>query len=147
MDDFVLILKTKNECKIVKEHIERFLNEKLHLQLNDKSRVYPYKMGVNFCGYRIFTTHRLLRTNSKKKIKNNVSKWNKKYKNGNLNITYALQSLNSWIGHSSHCNSYKLKQKILNKCDFLYTNSTYMDKLNEQESIYLLENQNKTDIF
>lgn len=147
MDDFVLILKTKNECKMVKEHIERFLNEKLHLQLNDKSRVYPYKMGVNFCGYRIFTTHRLLRTNSKKKIKNNVRKWNKKYKNGNLNIIYALQSLNSWIGHSSHCNSYKLKQKILNKCDFLYTNSTYMDKLYEQELIDLLENQNKTDIF
>ena len=146
MDDFVLILKTKNECKQAKEKIEKFLNNKLHLQLNDKSRVYPYKMGVNFCGYRIFATHKLLRTNSKKKIKNNVRKWNKKYANGTLNIQNAMQSLNSWIGHSSHCNSYKLKQKILNKCDFLYSDSSYLNSIDEQRLIDLIENQSKTDI-
>ena len=146
MDDFVLILKTKNECKQAKEKTEKFLNNKLHLQLNDKSRVYPYKMGVNFCGYRIFATHKLLRTNSKKKIKNNVRKWNKKYANGTLNIQNAMQSLNSWIGHSSHCNSYKLKQKILNKCDFLYSDSSYLNSIDEQRLIDLIENQSKTDI-
>ena len=146
MDDFILILKTKNECKTAKKNIENFINTKLHLQLNEKSRVYPYKMGVNFCGYRIFTTHRLLRTNSKKKIKNNVKKWNKKYVKGTLDITYAMQSLNSWIGHSSHCNSYKLKQKILNKCDFLYSDSSYLNSIDEQRLIDLIENQSKTDI-
>ena len=36
-----------------------------------------------------------------------------------------MQSINSWIGHSSHCNSFKLQEKILDSCDFLYTNSTY----------------------
>ena len=35
-----------------------------------------------------------------------------------------MQSVNSWLGHSSHCNSYKLKTKILNSCDFLYTDFT-----------------------
>ena len=61
MDDFVLILKTKNECISIKKQIEIFLKSQLHLELNNKSRFYPYKMGVNFCGYRIFTRHRLLR--------------------------------------------------------------------------------------
>ena len=34
-----------------------------------KSRYYPSNMGVNFCGYRIYETHKLLRERSKKKIK------------------------------------------------------------------------------
>ena len=83
--------------------------------------------------------------NSKKKIKNNVRKWNEKYANGTLNIPNAMQSLNSWLGHSSHCNSYKLQEKILNKCDFLYSDSLYTNNINEQMLIDLIENQSKTD--
>ena len=97
MDDFVLLLKTKNECIEIKKKIEDFLDKNLDLELNSKSRYYPYKMGVNFCGYRIVTTHRLLRLSSKKKIKRNVKKWNKKYKENTLDFNTAVQSLNSWI--------------------------------------------------
>lgn len=77
-------------------------------------------MGVNFCGYRIFMNYRKLRTNSKKKIKKNVARWNKLYAENKLDIKKAMQSLNSWRGHASHCNSYHLQQKILNSCDFIY---------------------------
>lgn len=125
MDDFILILKTKKDCINTKKQIEEFLDKTLKLELNDKSRYYPYKMGVNFCGYRIFTTHRLLRLSSKKKIKKNVKKWNIKHNNNSLNIEETIQSLNSWLGHISHCNSYKLEQKILNSCNFLFRDSNY----------------------
>ena len=125
MDDFILLLKTKQDCIDIKRKIEQFLDEHLQLKLNDKSRYYPYKMGVNFCGYRIFTTHRLLRIASKKKIKKSVKKWNLQYNDNTLDFTYSMQSLNSWLGHSSHCNSYKLQQKILNSCDFIYSDNTY----------------------
>lgn len=138
MDDFILLLPTKQECIQIKEKIENFLAENLKLELNDKSRYYPVKMGVNFCGYRIFTTHRLLRVNSKKKIKRKVKSWNKKYHNHTLDLEKTMQSLNSWLGHSSHCNSYQLQQKILNKCEFLFNNQIYQNT--EQELIYLLEN-------
>ncbi len=124
MDDFILLLKTKEECIKVKKLIEDFLKKNLEIELNDKSRYYPYKMGVNFCGYRIFTTHRLLRLSSKKKIKKNIKKWNKSYDNGTLDLYLTMQSLNSWLGHSSHCNSYKLQQKMINNCHFIYTNNT-----------------------
>lgn len=137
MDDFIILLKTKQECKDVKNKIEEFIHNNLQLELNDKSKYYPYKMGVNFCGYRIFTTHRLLRLSSKKKIKKNVKTWNKKFKNNSLNIPYTIQSLNSWIGHSSHCNSFKLQQKILSNCDFLFSSLTY-EKI-EQNLLYDME--------
>lgn len=128
MDDFIIILKTKKQCISAKKQIELFLKENLHLELNDKSRVYPYKMGVNFCGYRIFPTHKLLRTNSKKKIKKNVKKWNKQFEEKSIDINKVTQSINSWIGHSSHCNSYKLQQKVLKSCRFFYNpNSNYYD--------------------
>ncbi len=125
MDDFILILKSKKDCIKYKALIERFLWEHLKLELNLKSKYYPHKMGVNFCGYRIFTTHKLLRLSSKKKIKKKVKKWNIKFSEGTINYEKTIQSLNSWLGHSSHCNSYKLQQKILKKCNFLYQDSTY----------------------
>lgn len=97
MDDFILLLPTKKTCIEMKIKIEEFLEKTLKLYLNNKSRYYPYKMGVNFCGYRIFTTHRLLRVNSKKKIKANVKRWNKQFEKNKLDPNYTLQSLASWM--------------------------------------------------
>ena len=111
--------------------------------LNSKSRYYPYKMGVNFCGYRIFTTHKLLRTSNKKKIKKNIQNWNKKYINNKLILKSAIQSINSWLAHSSHCNSYKLQQKMLNKCNFLFTPSVS----NQIEQNLIADIEKQGDIF
>ena len=97
MDDFILLLPTKKICIEMKIKIEQFLEKTLKLSLNNKSRYYPYKMGVNFCGYRIFTTHRLLRVSSKKKIKANVKRWNKQFEKNKLDPNYTLQSLASWM--------------------------------------------------
>jgi len=97
MDDFILLLNNKDECIKYKKIISDFLNEHLHIELNSKSRYYPDKMGVNFCGYRIYTTHRLLRKSSKTKIKNNIRRWNHKYKLNTLNVERAIFSLNSWL--------------------------------------------------
>lgn len=141
MDDFILILKNKQECIYIKKQIETFLKSKLKLELNDKSRYYPSKIGVNFCGYRIFPTHRLLRTSSKKKINKNIKKWNYQYKNKKLDINYANQSLNSWLAHASHSNSFFLTKKIINKCNFIYTNST--DLKIEKNLLIDMENYKK----
>ena len=137
MDDFILILKTKDEAKQLKNTIFNFLKQELHLELNPKSRYYPSAMGVNFCGYRIFPTYRLLRNDSKKKIKKKIKKWNLLYKNGKLDFAKSFQSLKSWEGHISHCNSYRLKQKILNSCNFLYNTPNSNKKIEENfESLF-----------
>lgn len=124
MDDFILLAKTKDDCKILKQQIESFCWNNLRLELNHKSRYYPYKFGLNFCGYKIWTTHKLIRTDSKIKIKRKVRNWNKLWSDDNIDFKMTIQSINSWFGHISHANSYKLKQNILRKCDFLYTEYT-----------------------
>ena len=65
MDDMVLMVKSREECKIVMDKIRIFRNSKLHLELNEKSRYYPSSLGVNFCGYRIYETHMLVRNRCK----------------------------------------------------------------------------------
>ena len=143
MDDFIILAKTKSECIELKNKISVFLNQHLQLELNQKSRYYPYKMGVNFCGYRIFPTHKLLRIDSKKKIKAKVRKWNFEYKNNKLDIKHTVQSINSWLGHSSHSNSYNLERKILNSCIFLYNEQALL--LNEKNLIYEIENYKENE--
>ena len=116
MDDLVLLIKTKEECIYILERISIFLEDKLHLELNSKCRYYPNKMGVNFCGYRIYETHTLVRNNSKKKMKRKIKKWNKQLKTGELEDNIK-ESLNSWIGHVKHANSCNLVNKYLDKLD------------------------------
>ena len=53
MDDFVILLDTKEECRIIKQKIEEFLDKNLKLSLNNKSRYFPNSAGIDFCGYRI----------------------------------------------------------------------------------------------
>lgn len=118
MDDFVLLLDNKEEAKLLKNNIAEFLNQKLKLTLNAKSRYYPNKMGVDFCGYKIFTTHKLIRTRCKTKMKKLIKKWNIEYRSGQLAKPKVLASINSWGAHIKHSNSYNLKNKILSKIDF-----------------------------
>ncbi len=132
MDDFILLLDSKETCKQVKHKIEIFIDKHLKLELNHKSRYYPCAQGVNFCGFRIWPTHRLLRNASKKKIKRKVKLWNNFWQKGEIDYTIAIPSLQSWFGHASHCNSYHIKQKILNKSQFLYLeNKDYFPVLSD----------------
>ena len=114
----ILLIKDKEECKIIKEKISIFIKERLHLELNYKSRYYPNKMGINFCGYRIYETHMLIRDNSKKKIKKKIKRWNKEYDNKELNVTKLILSFNSWLGHVNHANSYNITNKYKSKIKY-----------------------------
>ena len=53
----------------------------------------------------------LIRDSSKKTIKKKIRKWNKEYDNKELNVNKLILSFNSWIGHSSHTNSYNIVNK------------------------------------
>ena len=118
MDDFILLVENKKVAKKVFNQVEIFLKEKLKLKLNHKSRYYPSRMGVNFCGYRIFNIHKLIRNRSKKRMRLRIKLWNKLYHEGNLNINKVKRSINSWYSHIKHADSYNLYKKYLEKIDF-----------------------------
>lgn len=114
MDDFVLLTDNKETAKIWLEKIREFLKENLKLELNSKTAYFKAKQGVNFCGFRIWKTHRLLREQSKKKMRRKLKNFEKLYKENRIELNYIVTCINSWLGHAKHCNSYNLASKLFN---------------------------------
>lgn len=118
MDDFVLLLKNKEEAKYNCNRIKSFLEETLRLECNQKTNYYPSSKGINFCGYIIHKNYILVRKRCIKKIKRKVRKWNKLALSGNLDEHKFLLCFNSFKGHIGHANSYNLYRKIVNSLIF-----------------------------
>lgn len=89
MDDFVIMLPTKEECRKTLELVRVFLNDKLDLELNRKTRYYPNKFGCNFCGYVIHEYHMLLRRRCIINIKRKLRKHDLKLENFNGHLVHA----------------------------------------------------------
>lgn len=121
MDDTIAFVKDKQTAKETLKLITEFVENKLKLTLNkNKSKIFPLEQGVNAIGYKIYPTHRLLRNDSKKKIKRKIKAMPHLIKEGKLTIEKAEQILNSWLGHAKHGNSYNFIKKLIMKYNFLY---------------------------
>lgn len=104
MDDMVILVSNKLECKILFNKIKNILNDKLCLELNKKSRYYPSDMGIIFCGYKIYETHILIKNSNKYRIKKII----RKCKNGNN------KSINDFFSYLKHADSYNFINNIRN---------------------------------
>lgn len=119
LDDFILLFNTKEECKIIKNKIEFFLKDELKLELNNRSIYFPNRLGIDFCGYRIFNNYRLIRKRIKRKINTCINKWMKLVILGCLDIKKMEQSINSYYGYLKHCNSYRYRNIINDKINYI----------------------------
>ena len=120
MDDAMLIVDGKEKAKEVLSLIERFLQDNLNLKLNEKkSKTFPAKQGVNMVGYKIYKTHKLLRNDSKKKIKRKVKKMPGLISSGKITKDKAEQMLNSWLGHARNADSYNFVLSLLKRHFYL----------------------------
>lgn len=113
MDDFVILHNDKSYLHQLKKDLEGFLSDHLALSLNHKTSVFPIRQGVDFLGYRIWPTHRLLRKSSIKRMKRRLKKFTRDYRDGKIQISQIRPVLASWIGHASHADSYGVRKKIL----------------------------------
>ncbi|MCQ4924071.1 RNA-directed DNA polymerase [Tissierella carlieri] len=127
MDDVVIIVPPKIQVvdgvKMVEikaldrarewlDKIKKYLNEKLNLKTNDKTQIFPLSQGVNAFGFKIHTTHRLVRDQSKRAMKRRIKAMDKKLQNDEIELKEITQAVNSWLGHARHSNSYNLAKKI-----------------------------------
>ena len=99
MDDFCILVSSKDKAKIIYDKIRIFLNNNLKLEMNHKSRYYPSNFGINFCGYIIYEKYILLRKRCIKNLK-------KKSKEKNFNI-------NIYKGHLLYANCFNFIKKII----------------------------------
>lgn len=118
MDDFILVLNNKDEAKETLQTVTEFIQEKLKLKLNDKTQIFPLKNGVNFCGYKIKTTHMLIRDASKRRIKRKLKRFQVKYKNNEMTLADIHAALASWIGYAQKASSKNLIETICSRFSF-----------------------------
>lgn len=107
MDDFVIFANSKPHLHDKRNQIANFLDEKLKLKMNGKTQVFPVKnRSVDFLGYKIWPTHRLLRKTSVVKMKRKLKSF--------TNKNQINQSVQSWLGHAKHANSFNLINRLFN---------------------------------
>jgi len=99
VDDFVLIGLTLKEAKYMKEKCEKFVQEKLHLELSHWT-IQKIRKGINFVGYRTWKSAKFVRKHSLYKFKKSVKK-------------QKVDTIVSIIGHAKGTKTLQYFQTIL----------------------------------
>jgi hypothetical protein len=123
MDDMVLISGSKPQLRAYKDQIEAYLNNNLKLYLNDKTTIRPLTLGIEFCGYKVWASHIKLRKSTAMKMRRRLKGLMRQYVSGDVNLDDVRRSLASYNGMLLHCDSYRLRRKILG----VYSEADYQD--------------------
>lgn len=133
-DDVVAIVESKELAIQILRKMTQFLNTHSHLQISEhKTKIFPLEQGVNAYGFKIYKTHRLLRDDSKKKIKRKTKKMPRLIVEGKMTVEKAEQILNSWLGHAKNGNSFNFIRSLIARNSFIYLNNKGVLKVNLKE--------------
>lgn len=112
MDDFVILHPSKPKLHRWRYAIATFLDQRLHLSFNNRTTTFPASQGIDFLGYRIWRTHRLLRKRNVRDMKRRLKRFERHYSAGQTTRDQIYASIQSWIGHAKHANTYNLRQQM-----------------------------------
>lgn len=129
-DDFVLLAKEREQLEGWERELKGFLAEKLKLELNPNARqLQPLSNGINFLGYIVRADYRLVRRRVVGNLREKLEKFEGAlvsveggrcvydYEREVLDLLFA--TLNSYLGHCKHADSYKLVGSLWRRYDFL----------------------------
>lgn len=112
MDDIVAILPTKARATEVMEHLKKLAAEKLELEFNEKTQVFPLRQGVSALGFKIRCDSMEISEKSKKAIKRKLKKLDEKLKAGLMTKKDVQQQVSSWLGFARWGNNFNLCKKL-----------------------------------
>jgi retron-type reverse transcriptase len=122
-DDFLLFHDDKAQLWAWREAIIRFLT-RLRLRLHEeRAVVFPTRTGITWLGYRVFPHYRLLRRDNVKHFRRRLRQMRDDYVSGGLDLAQIQASIQSWIAHASHANTYRLRQRIFADVTFPHPDS------------------------
>jgi len=118
VDDISIFGNDKRALWTVLDQIGEFLagdRLKLHPQ---KTYVAPVAIGVDHLGYRIYPTHRRLRKDNSMQFRRKLAKMARLFKRGRMSLARVNESVQSWIGHARHADTYGLRRDIFGNIIF-----------------------------
>lgn len=109
MDDMIVFGNSKLKLRLLRVYIDDYLKNELNLKIKSNWQIFPtYVRGVDFLGYRLFGDYTLLRKKIVKSIKAKVKTINKR----GVKIN-DINSIMSYMGWLTHCNSYNFVKKYM----------------------------------
>ena len=112
VDDFVILHSFKEQIEKWKVEIDRFLREKLNLELHpQKSKIISLSRGIDFVGFRNFWHYKLLRRRNVTMINFKIEN----YKQGKISKEKLLEIFQGWNAYAKRANSYNLKRSVVSK--------------------------------
>ena len=113
MDDFVVLHHDKAQLQRWRARMEAFLWNSLRLTTNRKTQIFPvgptHGRALDFLGYRLYPTHRLLRKSSIKRIRYKLRRFRAAIAAGTMAPADCGPSIQSWCAHAAHADTWRLR--------------------------------------
>ncbi|MFA5897894.1 MAG: reverse transcriptase/maturase family protein [Hyphomicrobium sp.] len=106
MDDLVVLGHSSEHLRRLKDAIGTFSRERMGLRFS-KWQIAPAARGINFLGYRIWATHKLLRRDSVVRARRKIAAYRAAGDYERLQ-----KFLAAWVGHASHADSRNLLKSL-----------------------------------
>jgi len=111
-DDGIILRNSKTALWKLYEEIREYLDNRLQLKLNSKTRIYPVdQQGIDFLGYKTFRDHRFLRRRTVNKFKKKVRTIKREY--NIMDPLHVVSSVMSYVGWMEHGSCFNLMKKYL----------------------------------
>jgi len=118
VDDFALFSDNKIFLAEAKIKIAEYLIN-LRLKLHPgKSQISATKQGVSFVGFRILPSRIRVRNHNLRLGRKRLQQMLCDYENGKIEQDKISQSIQSWVAHLEHGDTWRLRQKIFNSLHF-----------------------------
>lgn len=113
MDDMIFLAPSKQQAQDILGKFEQFLWNELGLELNNKTAIMPYDVGVEFVGKRIWPDRIAMRKSTSLRMKRHLKYVMEHYSSGDITLEYSLAVIRSYLGLMQHCDCKALRDKVL----------------------------------
>ncbi|MCC5638617.1 RNA-directed DNA polymerase [Nostoc sp. CHAB 5844] len=112
VDDFALFSDEQEFLETARVKIEEYLIN-LRLKIHPiKSQLFKAKHGANFVGFRILPNQIRVRSDNLRLARKRLRRMLRDYHEGKIEAEKLTQSLQSWIAHLKHGDTWQLRQQI-----------------------------------
>lgn len=112
VDDFALFSDNWDFLTKVRIAIEDYLAE-LRLKIHPvKSQLFETRKGATFLGFRILPDRIRVRTENLRRARRRLRQMQRNYAQGKMELPEISQSIQSWVAHLEHGDTWQLRQQI-----------------------------------
>lgn len=134
MDDIIILDNDKERLKEYGRRMTQFLEERLHLNFNNKTALRPVRVGCEFVGFVIYNDHVILRKSTTLRMKRTLRKTRQDYHDNLITFKEANATMQSYLAMLSHVDCKKFKEKLLD--EFVLTHA---DDNGEEQIVNVME--------